>query len=189
MYIKAKNIFEEVKFDGLILEEFKNNSIIRKFKKNKIILDIGQVENYLSIIMKGAAGMFAYSPNGREICLDINIENEFLVAFTSFTKRKPSEVFIKAFEDTKIISVSFDNLYKLYDSSIEGQRVGREAAEAVVFYLSQRLYNYIALTAEERFILMLKENPDILLRIPQKHIASYLGMTPEVFSRIKKEVM
>lgn len=189
MKIKSKNIFETVKFDGLILEEFKNHSIIRKFKKNEIILNSGQVENYLSIITKGSIGMFALDSKGNEICLDLTFEGEFSVAFTSFTKRTPSEAFVKAFEDTELISVSYNDLNKLYESSIEGQRVGRESAEAVVFYLSRRIYNFVALSAEERFKLMLEENPDILLRIPQKHIASYLGITPEAFSRIKKIVL
>lgn len=188
MELKSKNIYQDVRFEGLILETFKSKSIIRKFKRNEIILDIGQIENYLSIINKGAIGMFTYNSKGTEICMDLSFENEFMVAFTSFTKRIPTQAFIRAIEDTEVISVSYEALNNLYDSSIDGQRVGRESAEAVVLYLSQRLYQFLALTAEERYKILLDKQPDIVLRVAQKHIASYLGVTPEAFSRIKKNM-
>jgi len=136
MKIKPKNIFENVKFEGTIFEEFKNSAIKRKFKKNQLILESGSVENYLSIITKGCAGMFVIDSSGNEICMELNFEGEYLVAFTSFITRQPSMAFMRAFEDLEMISVSYDILNKLYSSSIEGQRVGRESAEAVVMYLS-----------------------------------------------------
>jgi CRP-like cAMP-binding protein len=160
----------------------------RSFKKNELIKDINQKEKYLSIITRGSAGVFLWKENSA-VCLDLCYENEFFGDYMSFLTQKSTKLFTQAIEPTEILSISYADLNELYKSSQIGMHIGRVAAESLFIHKQTQQIDLLMLTAEERYLNLLERQPKIIQRTPQKHIASYLGITPESFSRIRKKIM
>ena len=168
-------------------EGFAQQMHCRSFGKNEIIKASGDTEHYLSFITSGVGGVFAYR-DGHEVCLDFSLENQFFGDYASFILQKPSPVFTLAVEPLEIYSIGYEDLQKLYNSSPEGIRMARAAAEALFIESQTRQLDLLTKTAEARYRELFVQYPDLLLRIPQKHIASWLGITPESLSRIRKLV-
>jgi len=159
----------------------------RTFKKNEIIKDVNRVEKNLSIITEGAAGIFLWKENA-PVCVDLCYEKEFFGDYMSFLNQEPTELYTQALETTTVLSISYLELNRLYQDSIVGINIGRIAAESLFIHKQTQQIELLTLTAEERYLKLLDRQPVIVQRTPQKHIASYLGVTPESFSRIRKKV-
>ena len=183
-----KNIFDPY-FEAPveIWESFAKYLEPKSFKKNEVIKDANQKEKYLSILTKGSAGIFLWKENAT-ICLDLCYENEFFGDYMSFLMQKPTELFTLAIEPTELLSISYSDLNELYKSSEIGLNIGRIASESLFIHKQTQQIDLLMLTAEERYLDLLKRQPKIIQRTPQKHIASYLGITPESFSRIRKKI-
>lgn len=170
-----------------VWSSFAENLIQRSFKKNEIIKDVNKTENYLNIIVSGSMGIF-FLKEYSTICLDLSYENEFFGDYMSFLKQEPTELYTQALEKTELLSISYDLLNELYSNSIAGINIARVAAESLFIHKQTQQIELLKLTAEQRYLELLKRQPSIIQRTPQKHIASYLGITPESFSRIRKKI-
>ena len=106
----------------------------------------------------------------------------------SFLTQEPTDLFTQAIENTELLSISHKNLYELYKNSNIGLSIGRIESESLFIHKQSQQIDLLNLTAEERYVKLLEKQPEIVLRTPQKHIASYLGITPESFSRIRKKI-
>lgn len=159
----------------------------KTYKKNEIIKETYQREKYLNIIIKGSAGIFLWKENST-VCLDLCFENEFFGDYMSFLTQKPTELYTQAIERTELLSISYSDLNELYMSSDIGLNIGRVASESLFIHKQTQQIDLLMLTAEERYVKLLERQPEIVQRTPQKHIASYLGITPESFSRIRKKI-
>lgn len=157
------------------------------YKKNEIIKEANQQEKHLSIIIKGSAGVFLWKESS-SICLDLCYENEFFGDYMSFITQETTALYTQAIEDTQTLSISYKELNDLYKSSTIGVNIGRMAAESLFVHKQTQQIDLLLLTAEERYLKLLDRQREIVLRTPQKHIASYLGITPESFSRIRKKI-
>lgn len=157
------------------------------YKKNEVIKEVNQKEKYLSFIVQGSGGVFLWKENSA-ICLDLCYENEVFGDYMSFLTQEPSELYTQAIEPTVLLSISFSDLHELYKSSEVGINIGRIAAESLFIHKQTQQIDLLMLTAEERYLKLLERQPEIVQRTPQKHIASYLGITPESFSRIRKKI-
>lgn len=157
------------------------------YRKNEIIKEANRTENSLSIITKGSAGVFLWKENV-PVCLDLCYEHEFFGDYMSFITQRSTELFTQAIESTELLSISFADLNDLYQHSKIGVNIGRIAAESLFIHKQLQQIDLLMLTAEERYLKLLKRQPAIVRRTPQKHIASYLGITPESFSRIRKKI-
>lgn len=170
-----------------IWESFATFLESNSYKKNELIKESNKKEKYLSIIIKGSAGIFLWKENST-ICVDLCYENDFFGDYMSFLTQKPTELFTQAIEPTEILSISFSNLNELYKSSDIGLNIGKIASESLFIHKQTQQIELLTLTAEERYLKLLERQPEIVLRTSQKHIASYLGITPESFSRIRKKI-
>jgi len=168
-----------------IWERFAAQMQRRKFAKNEIVKPAGETERYLSFITEGIGGAFAYR-EGHEVCLDFSLEDQFFGDYASFITQQPSPVFTLAVEPLEIYSIGYTDLQHLYNASPEGIRMARAAAEALFIESQGRHLDLLTKSAEERYRELFVSYPDLLLRLPQKHIASWLGITPESLSRIRK---
>ncbi len=170
-----------------IWESFATYLKRNSYKKNEIIKETNKKESNLSIIIKGSAGIYLWKENST-ICLDLCYENEFFGDYMSFLTQKPTELFTQAIESTEILSISYSELNKLYKKSTIGVNIGRIASESLFIHKQTQQIDLLTLTAEERYLKLLKRQPKIIQRTPQKYVASYLGITPESFSRIRKKI-
>jgi len=169
-----------------IWESFAKYLKASTYKKKEIIKEVHNRESYLSIIVKGSAGVFLWKENS-SMCLDLCYENEFFGDYMSFITQETTKLYTQAIEPLEILSISYTDLNALYKESNMGVNIGRIAAESLFIHKQTQQIDLLMLTAEERYQKLLARQPEMVLRTPQKHIASFLGITPESFSRIRKK--
>ena len=157
---------------------------IRHFKKKQVVSPSGEVEDYLNFIVKGLARKY-YPKNSEEINTQISTEGHIIHSHESFHSRTPSEYVVEAIEPTTVISITYNDLEKVYAQNSKMERLGRLVITFTMVIKDRRQMNMIKLSPRERFIDFVNKNPELLQRVPQKYLASYLNIQPETFSRFK----
>lgn len=176
------------KFIDLTEDEF--NEVIqpylelRQFRKKQVLVKIGDIENYLNYVVKGLVRK--YYKNGKaEVITQIATEGHLIHVQESFHSRTPSEFCMEAIEPSTLISITYDNLEKLYSTSPKMERLGRLVTTFSMVVKDRWQINMVRMTPRERFLDFVHKNPELLQRVPQKYLASYLNIQPETFSRFK----
>ncbi len=164
-----------------VLEPFLETRI---FNKKQIVVNKGEVDNYFNIVLKGLARKF-FNLGKKEITLQLATEGHFIHSEISFIKQTASNVIIETLEPTVLISVSHANLQKLLEQHPELEYFARLVISDM--YIKKHNYYFLqsSLCTRERFLEYIQKHPDMLQRVPQKYIASYLNIKPETFSRLK----
>ena len=157
---------------------------VRHFKKKQVITVADEVENYMNFVTRGLIRKF-YKKGKEEINTQISTEGHIIHSQESFHSRLPSEYTIETIEPSTLVSVSFDNLEKIYSQSAKMERLGRLVITFTMVIKDRWLMNQMLLSPRERFIDFVHKNPELLQRVPQKYLASYLNIKPETFSRFK----
>lgn len=157
---------------------------IRAFEKKKIIIAPGDTENYINYINKGILRKY-YFQDGEEMITQISTEGHLISSQESFYTRSPSEYFIEAIEPAILLSINYYNLEKLFSLSPSFERLGRLVAIHTLVQKDKWVTSLLKLTPRERFLRFINNNPEMLQRVPQKYLASYLNIKPETFSRFK----
>ena len=157
---------------------------IRHFKKKQIITRAGEVEEYLNFVTRGLVRKY-YHKGKVEINTQISTEGHIIHAQESFHSRRPSEYTIEAIEPTTMVSITYENLERLYANSHKMEKLGRLIITFTMVVKDRWQVNMIKLTPRERFLDFVHKNPELLQRVPQKFLASYLNIQPETFSRFK----
>ena len=164
-----------------IIRERLRHSIV---EKDGYLIKEGQVCSTFSFVNRGCFRHFTVLENGAEATLNLYAENDWVFEYKSFITQQPSTAMIQACEQSEIFSLSgfdFHDLVKISDSFF---RIGKIFELAVQ---NQEFQNN-RLSPEEKYELLLASKPELLQKFPLKHIASYLGMTPETLSRIRKKI-
>jgi CRP-like cAMP-binding protein len=162
----------------------------KSFKKGDFFIKEGQLCNYIGFLNKGI-GRIYYVIDGKEITSYFNAgsRNMFVSSFTSFLSRKPSFENIHFLEDSELLMLGYDELQALYEQSPAIQKMGRIMAEYNYVLSMERIYSLQHASALERYNNMLKIYPGLMNQIPHHYIASYLGITPESLSRVRKDAI
>jgi CRP-like cAMP-binding protein len=108
-----------------------------------------------------------------------------IISVNSFFRRIPSQESIELLEDSRLISITYDQLHELYKKYVAFNFIGRVLTENYYILSEQRIYSMRMQTARERYELLQSTDPFIFQRVPLKYIASYLSMKPETLSRIR----
>ncbi|HEX6847317.1 MAG TPA: Crp/Fnr family transcriptional regulator [Chitinophagaceae bacterium] len=161
--------------------------IKRNFGKKAIITQAGEIENYINFIEAGLARKY-YKKDNEEINTQISHEGHIIHAQESFHSRMPSEYTIETIEPVELTSITFECLEKIYSSSDKMQRLGRLVITATMVLKDKWQSQLVKLTPRERFINFVTKHPELMQRVPQKYLASYLNIKPETFSRFKHMV-
>ena len=161
---------------------------IKKVKKNEIILREGEISDSTFFVEKGLLRMYSIDKAGKEHVIQFAPENWIISDTTSQLLNEKSRFYIEAIEDSTVIVTRegfFENLSKVYpDVAEKNQRLMFNHIKN----LQSRVNALISTTAEERYLDFLKRYPNLMLRAPQWMVASYLGITPESLSRVRKEL-
>lgn len=158
-----------------------------KITKNSDIIKIGTIENYLSFISEGIVRIYIPKEEN-ELTFGFLFENEFVTAYDSFITQTPTNYQIQTLTDTTLWRISFKDLQKVYKKTENGNLIGRRMAENMFLIKSKREISLLNKTAEERYLDLFLERPKLLKQIPLKYIASYIGVTPQALSRIRKRI-
>lgn len=176
------------KFIDLSEEEFNQWVLpylqIRKFNKRQVITEVGQVENYLNFILKGLVRKY-YKHGHTDQITQISTEEHIIYSRESFHTRTPSEYCIEAIEPTILISITQADLEKVYSQNAKMERLGRLVPTSTMVAKDRWQINLTRMSPRERFIDFVSKNPELVQRVPQKYLASYLNIQPETFSRFK----
>ena len=185
----AKHFFSYLnKFVPISPEEFREYIqpylVERRFEKKEIVSPAGEVEEYLNFIVHGLVRKY-YLQDNDEVNTQISHEGHLIHAQESFHSRKPSEYFVETLEPTTFISVTYNDLEKLYSQHIKLERLGRLVITYTMVQKDRWQMQMIKMPPRERFLFFVERHPDLLQRVPQKHLASFLNIQPETFSRFK----
>jgi len=157
---------------------------IRQFARKTRLVAIGEKENYLDFIITGLTRKFFYR-HKEEVVIQIAKENEMIYSSVSFFSSTPSDFVVEAIENTTLASISRSNIEKMYDISPKMDRLGRLVIIDWLLQKETMECSRLKQGPKERFLDFIGDNPDLLLRVPQKFLASYLSIKPETFSRYK----
>jgi len=179
------------KFIPLSLDEY-NELIVpciikRHFDKKSIITSAGEVENYMNFIDSGLVRKY-YKKTNEEVNTQISYEGHIIHSQESFHSRTPSEYSIETIEPTELTSITYECLEKMYSASEKMQRLGRLVITATMVLKDKWQSQLVKLSPRERFISFVTRHPELMQRVPQKYLASYLNIKPETFSRFKHMV-
>jgi CRP-like cAMP-binding protein len=160
---------------------------VRSVKKGEFLLREGEICRYVSFINSGTLYGYRFE-EGKETVVGIFLENSYVSEYASFLQRKPSTFSIVALEDAEIVDFSYDDIQNGYNQFKVMERFGRYIAEYLFMSFDERIYSLHSLSAEQRYQNLVNTNPTIFQRVPQYLIASYLGISPEALSRIRKRL-
>lgn len=161
----------------------------KRYKKGQYLLQEGEVSKYTAFILKGSMRQFSVDTKGAEHIIHFGIENWWVGDRESSTMLTPSIYNIDAIEDTEVLLTTSEDLQQLSAAlPVIGKMINTMNQRN--FIASQkRIHDALSLTAEERFLALQKNHPDFLQRFPQTMLASYLGITAETYSRIRKKAL
>ncbi|PQJ81893.1 Crp/Fnr family transcriptional regulator [Polaribacter glomeratus] len=161
----------------------------RIIPKKDIFLKINEIENHISFIESGVVRLFIPNEDpDKETTFGFSFKNQFISAYDSFLTQKPSAYQLQALTETTILSITYADLQEVYKTTQMGNLIGRLTAERLFLIKSKREQNLLNLTAEERYLRLFKERPELLQVIPLKYISSYIGVTAQALSRIRKRI-
>ena len=170
-------------------EHFTSMLQYKEVRKNEIILSEGSSTPNIYFVLSGVLRTYFVNSDGEEKTFFFSIENSSAADYESFLKGSKSRYTIQALEDASVAIVSLDMLKNIYETLQHGEKLGRIFAEKYFFLWSDRIQDIYTLTPIERYNNMRYQFPDILQRVPQHYIASYLNITPVHLSRLKKTVL
>ncbi len=176
------------KLSDISEEEFNKHLLpvctVRRFAKKEIITRAGDMENHFNFIVKGLARKY-YKKGAAEINVQISMEGHMMLSQESFHSRQPSEYTIEAIEPTTLVSINYDDAENMFASSQRMEHLGRIIVTYSMVIKDKWQMQLIKMTPRERFISFVNKNPELMQRVPQKYLASYLNIKPETFSRFK----
>jgi CRP-like cAMP-binding protein len=160
---------------------------VKDLKKKDFLLQDGKVCNFIGFIANGTIRHF-HIKDGVEKTCDISFENSWVTDFQSFTHSTSCIMNLQAMTDTTVFIIKKENLFKLYNECNKFETFGRLMAEQVAQRATEIAMSLSSDKPEERFQNLLKKQPDLFQRVPQKYIANFLGISPESLSRIQKRI-
>lgn len=182
------NVSKHVSFTKEELTIFHSFLEVRKVSKKEFILHEGDLCDFEAFVVKGCLRKYYINENGVEVIVQFAIEDNWLSDIASFTDRKPSHFFIEALEDSELLTLNPTNKEKLLSTLPKFERVFRILVQRHLSVTQDRLVSTIAKTAPEKYLDFLENYPSIPQRVAQHYIASYLGISAEFLSKVRKRI-
>lgn len=163
------------------------NMVMRHFKKGDFLLKEGQISIDTYFIIEGCIREFT-NIDGEEKTTNFFTEEQWVISLNNFSSKTPSETNLVCVEDTTVSIGNEVQAQAMFKNFPRFETISRAIVEAEFAEQKKQLNSYITDSPEERYLKLLKSRPDIFQRVPQYHIASYLGVKPESLSRIRKRI-
>ena len=157
---------------------------LRQFDKKQIILKAGEIDDHLSIIVRGLVRKYIYVGK-TEQTLQLATEGHVVNSEISFLKREPSIVELQTLQPTMMISLRYNKMMEALERYPPGERLGRLILSKMYTKKDERRFDRALRNVRERFLEYVNRHPHMLQRVPQRYLASYLNIKPETFSRLK----
>lgn len=164
------------------------HSMIKEYDRGDFILSAGETCAHRFFIERGAIREYSIDPKGKEHLLFFAVEGWFLMNVDSVFFGLPSSHFIQAIEPTRLLLINEKQLRRLVREDAAFADFDRQLLYEHIQMLHRRITLLQSASAEERYLQFIKDFPEVPLRVPQTMIASYLGITPESLSRIRRDL-
>lgn len=159
------------------------------FSKNKIIEESAKIPQYLYYIVSGFMRLFYYDDNGDEITVHINCPRGFFTSFPNFSDQTQANTNVECITECELLRITKSDFDALMEQSLIWKNYFIFVLEAVARYNEDRAKNLATLTAEQRYLKLMKSYPEIIQNVPQQYIASFLGIKPQSLSRIRRKMI
>jgi CRP-like cAMP-binding protein len=161
----------------------------KSYKRKQLLLEEGQVCKHSTFVTKGCLRGYTIDQNGLEHVLNFAPVGWWIADMYSLLSQKPGMLNIETQDETEVLQLSKADQEKLYDDIPQFERFFRIITENSLVSAQQRLMDTLSLTAEERYNNFCRRYPTLIYALPKKQIASYIGVTPEFFSRMQHKML
>jgi CRP-like cAMP-binding protein len=159
-----------------------------KTKRNEILLNYHQVSKHYYFINKGCIRLFTTDKYGNENSRYFAFEENFATALPSFINQQPAEEYLQTIEKSELLRISRTDFYYLTNKIPQFARIYTEILELGFIMAQKRIYGFQGDDALTKLKWVMKYQPQLLLRVPNKMVASYLGLSPSTLSRMKSKL-
>lgn len=163
--------------------------IERKIKRRQFILQQDDICRHYTFVAEGCLRKYQVDDKGTEHNLQFAAEGDWFMEISSFYFEKPSRVYIEAMEPSVIFQITKPDLFELFTNNPKFDRNFRVIVENRLVETENRVLQSISSTAQERYLSFIHQYPHLLSRLPNNQIASYLGITPEFLSKVRKDLV
>lgn len=157
--------------------------------KNRILEEEGKIPQYLYYIISGFLRLFYYNDNGDEVTTHINCPHGFFTSFSEFTNQTKASANVETITECQLLRISSPDYETLMSKSLFWKDYGMHVLQESITYNEDRSKDLATLSAEQRYLKLMKSYPDILQNVPLQYIASFLGIKPESLSRIRRNLI
>jgi CRP-like cAMP-binding protein len=169
-------------------EAIKESSVIKNYKKGTFLLKEGQLATNTFFVFEGLIRQFVLA-DGEERTTTFFTENQWVISLNGFDESQPSQHYWLCEEDCVLLignDNSAQNIFKIHPRL---ESIARKIIENTFSEYQQMMMNYLKDSPEQRYLRLIETKPDLIQRIPQYQLASYIGVKPESLSRIRKRLM
>lgn len=185
-YIETKS---QLKLSDAERELIQQAFRIKHLRKRQYLLQEGDVCKYMAFIVKGSGRMYSIKENGQENIVRFAIESWWLGDYESYVMQTPSLYNIEMVEDSDVLLISYEPMQQLAKAVPAVDLMIKEIDRKGAIATQRRIHAAISVGAEERYDQLAKTYPEFIRRFPQSMIASYLGISAETLSRIRKNML
>ncbi|SEB54348.1 cAMP-binding domain of CRP or a regulatory subunit of cAMP-dependent protein kinases [Tenacibaculum sp. MAR_2009_124] len=189
MKLLAQYIKNQVDISDNDLHEFCNYFITVSVKKKDFLLKQGDICNFEGFITKGCFRLYTIDEKGNEHTLYFGIKNWWVTDLNSFLNKTPATFTIQALEDSTVLLINRENKNKSFEQIPAIEKMFRVMTQKSHVALEQRMIRNISTTADQRYIEFIRKYPQIAERLTNIQIASYLGISHEFLSKIRRKIV
>ncbi len=187
--ILINHIKKLLPLDKLEEEVLLSKITFKKLKRRQFLLQEGDVCRHYNFIVEGCMRMYMVDEKGTEHNLQFGEKNWWITDIGSFHSDVPTQLFIDALEPSEVLQIKKEDLIFIYTHFPKIDRYFRVLIENAFIKMQARVLQNISATAEEKYLTFLKDYPNLSNRISQIQIASYIGVTPEFLSKVRRSLM
>jgi CRP-like cAMP-binding protein len=160
----------------------------RTLRAGDIYIPKGVISHKLALISQGLIRAYHLQDNGEEITISLRWEQQFLASFDCIIHQKPSRFTYQALEDTTLMEVDYTAVQPIIDNNPRLSAMRHYLLMQILSQSIERIESFVLLSPEERYLRLIHEKPGIFNRVSNKHISTFLGITPVSLSRIRKRI-
>jgi CRP-like cAMP-binding protein len=175
-------------FSKTEISEVMKDMVVSTYSKGTVLLRQGEVADKCYFVLTGCIRQYSIGDDGKEVTTNFYTEGQSAVIFKSYKQKTPSEYSLACVEDSKLLIGDLESEEKMYEKFPQIEKITRGIIENNFGEEQDERARLMRVAPEIRYRMLLEKRPELIKRVPQHQLASYLGITPETLSRIKKRV-
>ncbi len=187
--VLEKELREIAGMNGEEVELYMSFLTQKSLRKKDYLLMAGDICRYVTYINKGCMRRFSIDKHSKEVILNFALEDHWVGDLESFIFQKPTEFYIQTLEDCELLQISRENFFRACKEIPKFKKFHDDKAQQNHYSVLKRLSMAKSATPEEKYLDLMKKQPQLFQRVPLHYIASYLGIEPESLSRIRKRIV